>query len=65
MTPAVAEAVARGRIIGEAANFARTLANEPGNVLTPREFAARVEAAAHADGGLRVEVLDEAAHARA
>ncbi len=31
-----------GRIIGESANFARSLANEPGNVLTPREFAARV-----------------------
>ena len=50
--------VARGRIIGECANFARTLANEPGNVLTPREFAARVSAAA-SGAGLSVDVLDE------
>ena len=55
---AVAALVARGRIIGECANFARALANEPGNVLTPREFAARVSAAA-SGAGLGVEVLDE------
>jgi leucyl aminopeptidase len=54
----VAAAVRRGRIIGESANLARALSNEPGNVLTPREFAARVEAAAHAEG-VRVEILDE------
>jgi leucyl aminopeptidase len=54
----MAEAVRRGRIIGRAANFARELSNEPGNVLTPREFAARVEAA-HVAAGLSVEVLDE------
>jgi leucyl aminopeptidase len=53
-----AEAVARGRTIGECANFARALANEPGNVLTPREFAARV-AAATSEVGLGVDVLDE------
>ncbi|HKW01283.1 MAG TPA: leucyl aminopeptidase [Vicinamibacterales bacterium] len=55
---AIAEAVRRGRIIGRAANFAKELCNEPGNVLTPREFAARVEAA-HVAAGLSVEVLDE------
>jgi len=55
---AMAEAVRRGRIIGRAANFARELSNEPGNVLTPRELAARVEAA-HVAAGLSVEVLDE------
>jgi leucyl aminopeptidase len=55
---ALDEAMRRGRIIGEAANFARSLANEPGNVLTPREFAARVAAAAR-PCGLGVEVLDE------
>jgi leucyl aminopeptidase len=55
---AVAGLVARGRVIGESANFTRSLANEPGNVLTPREFAARVTAEASAVG-LRVEVLDE------
>jgi len=51
--------VRRGRVIGEAVNFARSLANEPANVLTPREFAARVAADATA-AGLGVEVLDEA-----
>jgi leucyl aminopeptidase len=50
--------VARGRTIGESANYARTLANEPGNVLTPKEFAARVARASEA-AGLSVEVLDE------
>ena len=34
-------AVARGRILGECSNLARELANEPGNTLTPREFAKR------------------------
>jgi leucyl aminopeptidase len=56
----LAAAVRRGRITGESANFARTLANEPGNVLTPREFAARV-ASALTDVGLPVDVLEEGA----
>ncbi len=51
-------AVQRGRLIGKAANQARVLANEPGNVLTPREFAARVAAMGNA-AGLTVDVLDE------
>ena len=55
---AVASAVAAGRTVGEAANYARALANEPGNVLTPSEFAARVSTDAHA-AGLAVDVLDE------
>ncbi len=54
----VADAVQRGRVIGRASNFARELANEPGNVLTPTEFAARVERA-HKAAGLSVDVLDE------
>jgi leucyl aminopeptidase len=57
--PAVAAAVRRGRVVAECVNVARALANEPANVLTPREFAARVGSAAR-DAGLRVEVLDEA-----
>jgi len=36
-------AAERGVIMAEAANFARDLANEPSNVLTPTEFAARAE----------------------
>jgi leucyl aminopeptidase len=54
----VSALVAHGRILGECANFARALANEPGNVLTPREFASRVAAAA-GGAGLAVDVLDE------
>ena len=52
------DAVERGRVLGECTNMARALSNEPGNVLTPREFAARAAALASA-AGLGVEVLDE------
>jgi leucyl aminopeptidase len=52
-------ALDRGVILGEATNQARTLANEPGNLLTPRVFAERGAALA-ASAGLGVEVLDEA-----
>jgi leucyl aminopeptidase len=55
---AVRDAVRRGRVIGECSNFARALCNEPGNVLTPREFAARVSDMA-TSVGLGVDVLDE------
>ena len=58
VTSAVADAVARGRTLGECSNLARELANEPGNTLTPREFAARAAALA-SEAGVRVEVLDE------
>jgi len=54
----VSDLVRKGRIIGESVNFTRSLANEPGNVLTPREFAARVTRA-ESMVGLSVEVLDE------
>jgi leucyl aminopeptidase len=53
-----ADAVARGRILGECSNLARDLANEPGNALTPREFARRAGAIA-GEGGVSVEILDE------
>ena len=55
---ALREAVRRGRVLGESANFARALSNEPGNVLTPREFAARVSSMA-SSVGLGVEILDD------
>jgi leucyl aminopeptidase len=58
-----AAAFDRGRIIAESQNFARTLVNEPGNLLTPTvlakrasEMAAEISAAGHA---LSCEVLDE------
>jgi leucyl aminopeptidase len=51
-------AVARGRLLGECSNRARQLANEPGNTLTPTEFATRASQIA-AEGGAQVEILDE------
>lgn len=54
----LAAAVARGRTIGQCINVARGLSNEPGNILTPREFASRVSATA-TSAGLAVDILDE------
>ena len=54
----VRAAVERGRILGECSNLSRELANEPGNTLTPREFARRAAALA-SEVGVAVEVLDE------
>jgi leucyl aminopeptidase len=51
-------AAARGRVLGECSNLARELANEPGNTLTPREFARRASLIA-SEAGVAVEVLDE------
>ena len=56
----VVAAAERGRVLGESCNLARELCNEPSNVLTPREFAARATAIA-AGAGVSVEILDEAA----
>lgn len=58
--PAIGEAVRRGRLLAECSNMARELSNEPGNMLTPREFARRSEGIASGNG-LSVEVLDEKA----
>ncbi len=52
---AVQAAFAEGGVIGESQNFARTLVNEPGNVLTPTEFGRRA-AAMSKDVGLQCEV---------
>jgi leucyl aminopeptidase len=54
----IAAAINRGRILGDCSNLSRQLANEPGNTLTPREFARRAAAIA-SEGGVRVEILDE------
>jgi leucyl aminopeptidase len=54
----VESAVAKGRVLGDASNGAKRLANEPGNTLTPKEFAVRATALA-GDAGITVEVLDE------
>ncbi len=58
--PDLVAAVARGRILGEATNFARLMANEPGNVLTPRVFVERGAALA-AGTSLDVQIHDERA----
>jgi len=53
-----AKAVERGRVLAECTNVARALSNEPGNVLTPREFADRAAKLART-ADLKVEILDE------
>jgi leucyl aminopeptidase len=50
-------AAERGRVIAEAANWSRDLSNEPANVLTPTEFAARAETMAR-EHGLGFHVYD-------
>ncbi|MBI4467350.1 MAG: aminopeptidase, partial [Acidobacteria bacterium] len=51
-------AIRHGLVMGEAQNFARELANEPANRLTPRLFAERAAAMAR-ELGLEADVLDE------
>jgi leucyl aminopeptidase len=48
-----------GRIVGEAINFTRDLANEPGAYMTPTDMAERAREIAN-DFGLNIDVLDEA-----
>lgn len=55
---AIARGVSEGGALAGAANFARDLANEPSNVLTPTELAARAEAWAGRHG-LEIEIIDE------
>jgi leucyl aminopeptidase len=54
----IATRIARGRVLAESSNLARGLANEPGNALTPREFARRASMIA-SEAGVQVDVLDE------
>ncbi|MGD0308025.1 MAG: leucyl aminopeptidase [Acidobacteriota bacterium] len=53
----VNEGIRRGTIIGNAVNFARTLGNEPANILTPARLAERALAEG-ARSGLEVQVLE-------
>jgi leucyl aminopeptidase len=57
-TDALTNAAERGRILGDCSNFARRLANEPSNVLTPRELADRAVQSCR-EVGLEIDVLDE------
>ncbi|MDR1727353.1 MAG: leucyl aminopeptidase [Acidobacteriota bacterium] len=53
----VAEGVRRGVAVGEATNFARTLVNEPANVLTPAQFVQRALDEC-AKAGLEAQVME-------
>jgi leucyl aminopeptidase len=53
----VREGIRRGVITGDATNFARTLANEPSNILTPTRFADRALAAG-AEAGLSIRIME-------
>jgi leucyl aminopeptidase len=55
-----AKAVAAGTIYGRAQNYARTLANRPGNVIPPQTLAEEAKKMAR-QAGLRCTVLDEKA----
>jgi len=59
-TENIKEAVERGAVIGEGANFARTLANEPANNMYPVKLAEEAEQVAR-QYGLEYNVLDKAA----
>ena len=56
--PALGDAVERGRILGEAQNFTRSLANEPANLLPPSKMAEAAKKMA-AEFGLEYEALDQ------
>jgi leucyl aminopeptidase len=55
----MSEEIERGRIVAQSANWARSLADEPGASLPPGEFARRAAEMA-AEFGLKVETLDAA-----
>ena len=55
---ALQQGAERGRIIGEAVNFTRDLANEPGGFLTPTILAQRAQKVAK-KFGLSIDVLDQ------
>jgi leucyl aminopeptidase len=56
---AIQRGVEAGRIVGEAINFTRDLANEPGAYMTPTDMAERAREIAN-EFGLSIDVLDEA-----
>jgi len=55
---AVDRAAGRGYILAACSNLARSLANEPANVMTPRLFA-DVAGQVASEAGLKVDILDE------
>ncbi len=55
--PAVNEGIRLGKVLAEAANFARDLVNEPANYLTPKRMAEAAREVAN-EYGLQIEVLE-------
>ena len=55
---ALSRGVKRGQIVGEAVNFTRDMANEPGAYLTPTNMAERAQEIAR-EFNLSIDVLDE------
>jgi leucyl aminopeptidase len=53
----VAEGIRRGIVVGDAVSLARTLGNEPSNILTPTRFAERALATGE-QAGLTVQIMD-------
>ena len=53
----VEEGIRRGIITGDATNYARTLSNEPSNILTPAQFAERAVTMGE-KAGLAVQILE-------
>lgn len=53
----IEQGLRRGTIVGEATNFARVLANEPANILTPSQFTERAAAMA-GQAGVDLQVLE-------
>jgi leucyl aminopeptidase len=51
------EGIRRGTIVGNAVSFARTLANEPSNILTPTRFAERAVKIGE-EAGLNVQIIE-------
>ena len=56
---ALDDGVKAGSVVGEAINFTRDLANEPGGYMTPTDMAERARDIAN-EFGLSIDVLDEA-----
>jgi leucyl aminopeptidase len=57
-TAAMERGIQLGRIFAEATNFARDMANEPSNLLTPTEMASRAQTLAK-EAGLECQILEE------
>ncbi|HEY9757857.1 MAG TPA: leucyl aminopeptidase family protein [Oculatellaceae cyanobacterium] len=60
--PAMQNGVERGLVIGNAVNFARDLAGEPANIITPsafRDLAQRVQAETRTTGAITCQAFDD------